>query len=612
LAWWQEIFPTLERATGNYTFPCVFHDEVNGEALSLRVLPNGNVIAYCHGKCGTDLWHRVSARFHGESVPETFEAESFSDRSSSSSAPPHLRPLQLVPGVALSPLEELAQYTGVSIEFLKTQDLRESAGSLEFFWPGKRVVKIRPLPFESKVFTWAPPKTYNPPFWPTVSDELPEEIVITEGESDCLVVRSLDVPAWGLTKGGGAKLSPAIFTELKKRGARTVYLVPDVDETGRISVDRLSPLIEAAELEVRVIKLDKYVQVMDGEKDLRALYLRVGASRLREILDDAFLTSLSAQVKPVLASDVLAAEYHVDWLAPGIVARGSMTLLSGQPKAGKTTFVMKLAGAFQKGDSFLNRVCKPARVLLLTENRSVALQEKLKLLPPNANHVYVIDRYRRELVELSWDDTVKVVFDAARDAKVDVIVLDTFMAWARLEDENSSTEVLQALDPLSRAVEKTNIALIIVHHLNKDGTSPRGSGAFQAECDTVADLTHSKGGGRRLRVVSNIVKEPVDDLVFSYDGERYTIEDDVADPFDSSILSTLELTGTTTLEDLIPELDQPYNSRSPQTVQLRLNKLVERGLIRREAGGVKGDPARYSLGANDQPNFEVRRVRGEE
>lgn len=601
--WWHERNPSLPRDPGNYTFPCEFHNEVNGEALSLRVMANRQVIAHCFGACGDDFWARVKTIFDGGTTDET-PAES--------PLPPHIRPLTLTPGVSLSPIEELSQYTGVSVEFLRTLDLKEVGGALEFTWPGKKVVKTRPLPYESKAFSWAPAKTFNPPLWPTVPNELPEDIVITEGETDCIVIRSLDVPAFALTKGGGTKVSSAIFSELKKRGARTIFLVPDVDEAGRMSAAKLTHEIEQAELEVRIISLGKHVRIMDGEKDLRALYLRVGRDGLVDILEEGFLNSLSGSIVPMKAKDVLAQTIDVDWLAPGLVARGSMTLLSGQPKAGKTTLMMKLCGSFLRGDSFLNRVCQPARVLLLTENRSAALQEKLKLLPPDPDHVYVVDRYRRELLDLSWEDTVRVLFEVARGHGIDVIVLDTFMAWAMPEDENSSTEILQALDPLSRAVERTNIALVIVHHLNKDGTSPRGSGAFQAECDTIVNLTHAKGGARRLSIVSNIIREPVDDLIFAYDGQRYTIVEDVEDPMEQAILAALEvLDRDCTLLELVPELDPPYNTRSPDTIRLRLAKLVDAGRVVEVPGLKVTDPKTYRLNGaarRESGSVEIRRV----
>lgn len=584
-SWWHAQYPDLPQAPGNYTFPCHFHNETSGEALSLRVLNDGSVIFNCFGKCGDSIYDRVIAAWRGEPAEDV----------PSELPPPNRRSIPIQPGKSLSPLEQMAVYTGVSVEFLRTLHLREVGGAIEFFWPGKSVVKIRTVPFELKGFEWHPPKAYNPPLWPDPGDELGSDIYITEGETDCIVLRSLGVDAYALTRGGSADIDSLIFEELRRRGVQTVFLVPDVDATGRKSASRLSRSISNAELEARVVDLSPHVNVMDGEKDLRALYLRLGRNALLDILDKAFTRSLQGAVPPKRADDVLAEEHTVDWLVPGLVARGSITLINGQPKAGKTTLVMKLVDALATGDSFLNRVCKSGRVLYLTENRSVALQAKLELLN-HYDHVYVLDRYRREFVDTAWDDIVRMVFETAREVKADLVVLDTFMAWAQPEDENSSTDILAALDPLERAVQKTSMALLVVHHLNKDGTSPRGSGAFQAECDTIVNLTHARAGARRISVVSNLTREPLDDLVFSYDGERYTIVEDLRDPFDEALVAVLTLLAEPVpLSTIMPELDAPYNTRTPDTVRARLRKLVEAGVVVETPGAKVTDPATYSL-----------------
>lgn len=598
-SWWHSQYHDLPQAPGNYTFPCQFHNETTGEALSLRVLKDGSVIFNCFGKCGDSIYERVISAWRGgewidvDAVPAPLP-------------PPNRRTITLTPGKEPSPLEMMAVYTGVSVEFLRTLPLKEVSGALEFHWPGKTVVKTRTVPFDQKGFSWHPSKAYNPPLWPQPGDELGDDIYITEGETDCIVLRSLGVDAYALTRGGGGGINPLVFEELEKRGVKTVFLVPDVDETGRKSASTLSRSIANADLEARVVDLGPHVHVMDGEKDLRALYLRLGRNALLDILDQAFNRSLSGAIPPKRADEVLEEKHAVHWLVPGLVARGSITLLNGQPKAGKTTFAMRLIDCLANGDSILNRVCKPSKVLYLTENRSVALQAKLELLK-HRQHVFVLDRYRREFVDASWDEITRLVFDAAREQGCDLLVLDTFMAWAQPEDENSSTDILAALDPLERLVQRTGKAMIVVHHLNKDGTSPRGSGAFQAECDTIVNLTHAKGGARRLSVVSNLTKEPIDDIVFSYDGDRYVIVEDTADPFDEAIMSVLHVLGALTLADLILELEPPFNGKTPDTVRVRLKKLVEQGLVREEPGKDVKTPSIWNA-VQSRPNLTVNRV----
>jgi AAA domain-containing protein len=56
---------------------------------------------------------------------------------------------------------------------------------------------------------------------------------------------------------------------------------------------------------------------------------------------------------------------EADWILPGYLARGVVTLIAGHPKVGKTTFVAHMAHAVARGGLFLDRSTTPTPVLWL-------------------------------------------------------------------------------------------------------------------------------------------------------------------------------------------------------------------------------------------------------
>src|SRR5690348_979030 len=69
---------------------------------------------------------------------------------------------------------------------------------------------------------------------------------------------------------------------------------------------------------------------------------------------------------PIPLRDLLndqSLEGEADWLLKGFLARGCLTLISGDPKAGKTTFCIHLAHAIATGTPFLGREANASPVL---------------------------------------------------------------------------------------------------------------------------------------------------------------------------------------------------------------------------------------------------------
>src|SRR5207302_1172861 len=68
----------------------------------------------------------------------------------------------------------------------------------------------------------------------------------------------------------------------------------------------------------------------------------------------------------------------VAWLVEGLAARGALSLLAGQPKAGKSLFALALAGGVAAGERVAGVACRPGRALIVdAENSEAEIHRRL-------------------------------------------------------------------------------------------------------------------------------------------------------------------------------------------------------------------------------------------
>ena len=192
----------------------------------------------------------------------------------------------------------------------------------------------------------------------------------------------------------------------------------------------------------------------------------------------------------------------VDWLIDGVVARGTLTLLAGREKEGKSLLAMAFAAKGAAGGGPLAGIrVEPLRVLLIdAENGDRGLHRRLRLSAVRANHAARIEVYeatghdlRRHMHE------VEAVLAAS---KPDLLILDSWRSlWGG--DENDSGEVANVLDPLRNLIRRHNAGALLIHHMRKTG-GYRGSSAIGASVENVVELSrHEEDPDRRRRRLRN-------------------------------------------------------------------------------------------------------------
>jgi hypothetical protein len=181
----------------------------------------------------------------------------------------------------------------------------------------------------------------------------------------------------------------------------------------------------------------------------------------------------------------------VDWLWRLWIARGAVTLLDGDPELGKSTIAIDLAARVSRGWEMPPaggpvEGAEPAGVLILSAEDSPehTIRPRLDAAGADLEHVIVLDAVRSGEEDhppvLPWD--LDVIEPLIRERDIELVVIDPFMAFLDGEiDAHKDQDVRRCLHRLKLLAEKTNVAIVIIRHLNKLAGGPalyRGGGSI--------------------------------------------------------------------------------------------------------------------------------------
>jgi hypothetical protein len=176
----------------------------------------------------------------------------------------------------------------------------------------------------------------------------------------------------------------------------------------------------------------------------------------------------------------------IPWIVSGLIFRGGVTLLSGAPKAGKSTLTAGIMASRETGQLFLDLPVETGPTLLVTEEGGIPVRYK-------TNGLTDLDVYDQKAADgESFDATLRTITQWWTEHQDGLVIIDTFAVWAGVDDENDATKVTAALKEINRLAALTKLGILLVHHTRKgggqDGEAIRGSGAMLATVDVSAEL----------------------------------------------------------------------------------------------------------------------------
>lgn len=201
----------------------------------------------------------------------------------------------------------------------------------------------------------------------------------------------------------------------------------------------------------------------------------------------------SAARSPLMCAQdfLLEDDEDIDWVMDGLIATGTLSLLAGPPKAGKSTFVRHLLVSILAGTPFLGRETQKGKVLLysLEDPHKVSGRHfaELGLLP-------TMPLWGRQTHEGGpFLDTLR---QDVSEVEPDLIVVDTMNVALDWDDMNNMVETTQKMTPLRELARSTNAAIILLAHTRKTSTGSAldilGSTGLRAASDVNMVLHHDE------------------------------------------------------------------------------------------------------------------------
>ncbi len=218
------------------------------------------------------------------------------------------------------------------------------------------------------------------------------------------------------------------------------------------------------------------------------------------------VTRPSAKLLTVCIADV--EPEPITWLWREKIARGKITLISGDPGLGKSLITIAFASAVSNGSRWPVGGGNAPRgsVIMLSDEDAIAdtIRPRLDAAGADCTKIHALQMVQEiteegEVLNRGFSLATDVERLAALVEELDNVVLieiDPISAYLGGTDSHKNADVRALLSPLSDLAERFNIAVVVITHLNKGSGSAMyrsiGSIAFTAAARAAWAVTKDK------------------------------------------------------------------------------------------------------------------------
>jgi hypothetical protein len=184
---------------------------------------------------------------------------------------------------------------------------------------------------------------------------------------------------------------------------------------------------------------------------------------------DEFATAL---VPVVVRLDTVAPEL-VEWIWPGRIPRGKLTLLIGDPGLGKSFLALDIAARVSRGAVWPDGGRAPlgAIVLLSAEDGlSDTIRPRLDKLNADVGRIHALTAMREAGVDrgFSLETDLERLGTVIESTGAALVGIDPLSAYLGDRDSYKDSEIRGLLGPLAALAERTRVAIVAIIHLTKD------------------------------------------------------------------------------------------------------------------------------------------------
>lgn len=325
-----------------------------------------------------------------------------------------------------------------------------------------------------------------------------DEIYITEGEKDA---NSIIAEGFVSTcnPGGAGKWLPE-FSEVLRN--RLVRITQDNDDAGKRHARTVAESLCGIAKSVKILDLTLIWPQLPAKGDVSDLF-DAGFKRghLAELVD---ATEEYKEEKWTRKADVVRMSEiepeDVQWLWPGRIPQGMITLIVGDPDLGKSYMSLYCASTVSKGANWPDgTTCPQAQSLILNAEDALActVRKRLQLLESDPEKIIAIRSMMERHENGKSIDHFNLVDDLPHlenvlkeNPEVRLVIIDPLSAYFGKADTFKESTVRSILSPLAYLANRYNVAMVCIMHLNKGNSNKamyrtQGSLAFPATARVV-------------------------------------------------------------------------------------------------------------------------------
>jgi hypothetical protein len=193
------------------------------------------------------------------------------------------------------------------------------------------------------------------------------------------------------------------------------------------------------------------------------------------------------------------------WRVEGVVADGTLTILSGESGSGKSWLAQALCTGVARGRTVADFGCKLGQALYVDGEMGRELfVDRLRptnVITPDFEYVDALGLDFSKAADLTW------LAGVVAKVRANLVVIDSLRRLAPSKSENDSDDMAPIVSSIAKLARDTGAAVILIHHKGDSEKLYRGSTAIRDQADALfALLRHGddtdlrrlrcKGGGK--------------------------------------------------------------------------------------------------------------------
>lgn len=169
-----------------------------------------------------------------------------------------------------------------------------------------------------------------------------------------------------------------------------------------------------------------------------------------------------------------------EYLIPPYIPMGKITILQGDPSAGKTAVACSLAALVSAGGTLCGHICKQRPVLMLSyEDDKSTLKGRLESNGADLQQVWFADKTKLEELKQDGEESILTFTDPRieemiKETGAGLVVFDPMQLFFGADvDMNKANVTRPVMEHLHNIAERNNCAVVIIAHLNKQGSKAK-------------------------------------------------------------------------------------------------------------------------------------------